>query len=87
MYYKSVVEIPEVPGKITIRKGTYAMYETGRTYNPEKKYNVPNRVTIGKIYKSEKGKMYPNEKYNAYFPEAKIPESDSRPERSSCLRF
>lgn len=87
MYYKSVVEIPEVPGKITIRKGIYVMYETGRTYNPEKKYNVPNRATIGKICKSEEGKMYPNEKFNTYFPDMQMPESDSRQERSSCLRI
>ena len=87
MYYKSVVEIPEVPGKITIRKGIYVMYETGRTYNPEKKYNVPNRVTIGKICEKAKGKMYPNEKFSTYFPDAQMPESDSRQERSSCLRI
>lgn len=86
MYYKSRVEIPKVPGKITIRKGIYVMYETGRTYNSEKKYNIPNRVTIGKICEEE-GKMYPNEKFNTYFPDAKMPELDSRPDRSSCLRI
>ena len=63
------------------------MYETGRTYNPEKKYNVPNRVTIGKICENEEGKMYPNEKFNTYFPDTQMPESDNRPERSSCLRI
>ena len=36
MYYNSLVDVPEVPGKITIRKGVYVMYETGRRYNPEK---------------------------------------------------
>lgn len=87
LYYKSVVDIPEVPGKITIRKRIYVMYETGRTYNPEKKYNVPNRVTIGKICENEEGKMYPNEKFNTYFPDTQMPESDNRPERSSCLRI
>lgn len=87
MYYKSVVDIPEVPGKITIRKGIYVMYETGRTYNPEKKHNVPIRVTIGKICENDAGKMYPNEKFNTYFPEVLISESDNRSERSSCLRI
>lgn len=63
------------------------MYETGRTYHPEKKYNIPDRVTIGKICENEEGKMYPNEKFNTYFPDVQMPESDNRLERSSCLRI
>ena len=58
MYYNSLIDIPEVPGKITIRKGIYVMYETGRRYNPEKKYNIPDRVTVGKICAEQEGKMY-----------------------------
>ena len=46
------VEIPDVKGKITTKKkgsSIYVNYEIGRDYDPEKKYNVPRRVTIGKV--------------------------------------
>ena len=87
MYYKTLVKIPDIQGKITIRKNIYVMYEIGRKYNSEKKYNVPDRVTIGKICKDEEGKMYPNEKFVTYFPDEEMPEFDVHPDRSSCLRI
>ena len=49
MYLDFEVKIPEVPGKIgRFTKGgtTYVRYVTGRTYHPEKKYNIPNHKTI-----------------------------------------
>ena len=52
MYYDFTVKIPQVKGKITLmKKGhiAYVQLETGRTYYPEKKYTIPNRVTIGKV--------------------------------------
>jgi len=51
MYYDFLVKIPENTGKITVnRRGdtTYIEYTYARKYVPEKKYNVPQRTTIGK---------------------------------------
>lgn len=86
MYFETKVKIPEDNPKITINKGVYVKYETGRIYNPEKKYNIPNRVTIGKLCGDE-GMMFPNEKYLSYFPDESIPEFDERCSRSCCLRI
>ncbi len=87
MYYKAIVDIPQIEGKIIIRSGIYVMYEIGRKYNSEKKYNVPERVTIGKLCKDKHGKMYPNEKYYTYFPDDDYLENASENKRSSCLRI
>ena len=87
MYFETRIDIPDVPGKITISRGIYVQYETGRKYNPEKKFNVPIRVTIGKLCADETGKMFPTEKYIAYFPMDDVPEFDTRPKRSCCLRL
>lgn len=87
MYLKNCVDIPDIPGKITIRKGIYVMYEIGRKYNSVKKYNIPDRVTIGKLCEDEEGKMYPNEKFMTYFPEEDLDGYYEFPNRSSCLRI
>ena len=87
MYFETQVDIPVVPGKIIISKNTYVKYETGRKYDPRKKYNVPKRVTIGKLCKGDDGKMYPTEKFLAYFQSEKIEEKDGRSKRSCCLRI
>ena len=87
MYYETRVDIPDVAGKITINKGIYVKYETGREYKSEKQYNVPKRVTIGKVCEDETGKMYPNEKYMSYFSDEKLPEYDEKSKRSCCLRI
>ena len=87
MYFETRIDIPDVPGKITISRGIYVQYETGRKYNPEKKFNVPIRVTIGKLCADETGKMFPTEKYIAYCPMDDVPEFDTRPKRSCCLRL
>ena len=87
MYFDTRINLPDVPGKITISRGIYVQYETGRNYNPKKKFNVPTRVTIGKLCSDEAGKMYPTEKYLAYFPMDEVPEFDTRPKRSCCLKL
>lgn len=87
MYFSSLVDIPEEAGKIIIKADKYVLYETGRKYNPKKQYNIPQRVTIGKICTEQPRKMYPNDKFSTYFPDAEIPVFDSRPDRSSCLRI
>ena len=52
MYLSATVKVPEIPGKITRRKmGTnvYVLFEVGRVYDPKRQFNVPQRVTIGKL--------------------------------------
>ncbi len=87
MYFDAKVDVPSVPGKITISKNIYVKYETGRRYDPDKKYNVPKRVTIGKLCKGDDGKMNPTEKFLSYFQDEKIEEGDERSRRSCCLRI
>lgn len=62
MYYDFTVPIPVVKGKITFMKkaGTqYVQLETSRVYLPEKKYTIPQRVTIGKRDPDHPERMYP----------------------------
>lgn len=77
MYLDCQVEIPNEPGKITrFRKGkaTYIRYAAGRTYNAEKKYNVPDHKTIGKLVSEESRMMIPNENFLRYFGDVCLPE-------------
>ena len=77
MYFDTPVPVPDEPGKITFREkaGTvYVYYETGRTYKPDKKYNVAKRVTVGKLADPvDRSRMYPNDKFAAHFP-GELPE-------------
>ena len=69
MYLDFLVAIPNEKGKITTKpKGNavYVNYELGREYNKNKKYNVPKRVTIGKLAKGNDGMMVPNDKFLTY---------------------
>lgn len=76
MVLDSLVEIPDVPGKI-VRKpvgGTvYIDYEYDRVYDSERQYNIPKRTTIGKL--AADGRMYPNANYMRYFPDLPPPRS------------
>lgn len=70
MYLNYEVRIPDVPGKINqVKKGKaiYVRYVVGRTYHPEKKYNVPDQRIIGKRSENDPEKMVPNENYVKYF--------------------
>ena len=90
MYYDFTVQIPRVKGKITrMKKGniTYIQLETGRTYYPEKKYTIPERVSIGKVDPDHPDMMYPNEKYADHFPDAPMPEERPEAYRSCALRI
>lgn len=90
MYYDFTVPIPVVKGKITrLKKGdkTYIQLEIGRTYLPERKYTIPERVSIGKVDPEHPGMMFPNEKYTEYFPDAPMPEERSEAYRSCALRI
>ena len=72
MYYEFLVKIPENTGKISKNKRgntTYIEYTYGRKYVPEKKYNVPQRTTIGKQSADSPEMMYPNPSFEKYFPD------------------
>ena len=89
MYFNFTVEIPKVRGKIyekTIKGVVYVNYEYDRIYKPERKYNIPKRTTIGKCYEKDLARMYPNQNYLKFFPEAELPAEAVRSDRSSCLR-
>ena len=65
VYLDCQVEIPNEPGKITrFRKGkaTYIRYAVGRIYNAEKKYNVPDHKTIGKLVSEDSAMMIPKDR-------------------------
>lgn len=90
MYLDFEVKIPEVPGKIgRFTKGgtTYVRYVAGRTYHPDKKYNIPNHKTIGKLSATDSGMMIPNENYLKYFGDVELPELKVGVQRSSCVRI
>lgn len=90
MYYDFLVKIPEHTGKITRNKRgdtTYIEYTYSRKYLPEKKYNVPQRTTIGKLSADNPTMMYPNPNFEKYFPDVVLPEEGSDAiSRSSCIR-
>ena len=89
MYLTFKVRVPDSEGKITkkkINETKYVYYETGRTYNKDKKYTSPSRVCIGKMVPDHDELMFPNEKFMKYFPELGLPE-ESEGCRSSCLRI
>ena len=90
MYYDFTVPIPDVKGKITfMKKGNtqYVQLEIGRVYLPEKQYTIPQRVTIGKRDPENPDRMFPNEKYQDYFPDAVMPEERPEAYRSCALRI
>ena len=90
MYIDCLVKMPHAPGKIVCQKKgdtTYVYYEIDRTYDPEKKYTAPKRVTIGKRSKADLDMIQPNENFLRFFPDESLPEEKDRSSRSSCLRI
>ena len=90
MYLNTTVKIPEMNGKIiTKKKGgtTYILYQYGSEYNQEKRYAVPLRAIIGKVSASDATLMFPNEKFQIYFPDARVPEELPFAYRSCCLKI
>lgn len=90
MYYDFLIKIPENTGRITVnRRGdtTYIEYTYARKYIPEKKYNIPQRTTIGKQSKSDSTMMQPNHNFVKFFPEVTLPHERNNNARSSCLRI
>ena len=89
MYYDFLVKIPENTGRISKNKRkdvTYIEYTYGRKYIPEKKYNVAQRTTIGKMDPSNPTMMYPNPNFEKYFPDIVLPDPGKDASRSSCIR-
>ena len=90
MYLKSLVKVPNAPGKLLRQKKadtTYVYYEIDRIYIPEKKNTRPKRVVIGKLSKKDPDMMQPNENFLRYFPGEDLPEEVDRADRSSCLKI
>ena len=89
MYLDFLVKIPTVKGKITRRKkgsNTYINYEYARVYDPDRRFNIPQRVIIGKESKDDSSMMQPNQNFLTYFPEVDLPDERFNSKRSSCLR-
>ena len=90
MYLNTTVKIPEIKGKIiTKKKGstTYILYQYGSEYNQEKRYAVPLRAIVGKVSPADTSLMFPNEKFQVYFPDAEISEELPFAYRSCCLKI
>lgn len=88
MYLDCQVEIPNEPvTRFKKGKATYIRYAAGRIYNAEKKYNVPDHKTIGKLVSEDSMMMIPNENFLKYFGDVELPEIRNRADRSSCLRI
>ena len=70
MYQEYAVRVPEVPGKIMTRtagKSTYVLFETGRIYDPNRKYTKVDRKIIGIQIPGRPELMLPNENYLEFF--------------------
>ena len=90
MYYDFTVPVPRIQGKIlqkTKGTATYIMFQHGQIYKPEKQYVIPQRTIIGKLFPDDKSLMYPNEKYQEFFPDAVMPEERPEAYRSCALRI
>lgn len=90
MYYDFTVPIPQIPGKIVFKfKGStsYVLYQHGQIYKPEKQYVIPQRTIIGKRVPNDMALMFPNEKYQEFFPDAVMPEERPEAYRSCALRI
>jgi transposase len=90
MYYNSEVQIPMVKGKIITKKkgpAVYILYQYGTDYNSVKQYSVPKRIIIGKQVPNDPNRMYPNDRYQEFFPDAVLPEERPEADRSCCLRI
>ena len=70
MYENEPVLIPDIPGKISIKKkkdSEYVKYVIKRGYDPVRKHTLPERKVIGIRIPSIPEMMLPNENYYQYF--------------------
>ena len=90
MYFDSTVKIPVEKGKIIRKKkgnATYILYQYGQVYNAEKKYAVPQRAIIGKVNQDSPDTMYPNERFQEFFPTVTLLEELPEAYRSCALKI
>ena len=90
MYYDFSMPVPKEKGKILFKKkgnSSYYLYEYEREYKKDKQYVIPKRSIIGKLLSDNSERMFPNENYQKYFPNAVLPEERSEAYRSCCLRI
>jgi len=90
MHLKTLVDLPDIPGKIVIQKkkdSSYVHYEYDRTYDPKRKFNIPKRAVIGKLSKNNERKMYPNQNFLKYFPSVDVSSTMADSSRSCCLKI
>lgn len=90
MYYDFSVPVPKEKGKILFKKkgnSSYVLYEYEREYKKDKQYVIPKRSIIGRLLSDNSERMFPNENYQKYFPNAVLPEERSEAYRSCCLRI
>lgn len=90
MYHDFEVEIPNMKGKIIAKKkghATYILFQYGHKYNPEKQYAVPQRSIIGKVNPDHTSHMFPNEKFQEFFPDTVMPEELPEASRSCSLKI
>ena len=90
MYFDYKVKIPDSRHGITrknIRGIAYIYYAYDHKYSSDKHYTIPKNTTIGKCLDASSETMYPNTNFLKYFPDAEIPETQVKSDRSSCLRI
>lgn len=90
MYHSFTVSIPDAKGRIiTKKKGSsvYILYQYGSVYKPDKKYAIPQRTIIGKVCPDDPERMYPNEKFETWFPDNMPQEEPAPAGRSFCLKI
>lgn len=89
MYYDYTVPVPVIKGKIIQKPkngSTYILYQYGQKYSSEKKYAIPQRTIIGKL-SPDGNQMYPNERFQEFFPDVSVPEELPDAYRSCALRI
>lgn len=90
MYLNFEVELPDRKTGISKKKikgTTYIYYEYGRKYLADRKYNVPQCASIGKLSDNDPSMMIPNLNYLKFFPDAELPMELPASVRSGCLRI
>ena len=89
MYLNTTVKIPEIKGKIiTKKKELQPTFCINTAVNIIRKtIPVPLRTIVGKISSSDSTLMIPNEKFQSYFPDVKLPEELPLAYRTVALRL
>lgn len=90
MYLNTPVKIPKIKGKIITKtkgKATYVLYQYGSKYDPVRRYTIPQRSIVGKVTSEDSTQMFPNEKFQLYFPDVELPEELPFAYRSCCLKI